>query len=224
MVRPSRCSLWSTLAVWAVVLVLSVVVAAEPTPQPQHRRQLWDVTSLFSVLAAKIHANPCDGPDPLHKCAEWKRQHADSTADYDSTTTTDYDYEAVQSNNGDSFYEDRQTANGGMGTSGGAGMNLWLLATAGSAVAAVAAIHVGQRRNPVSGSSVQVSSGQPHSLQASVGKRTTLVSAFAAGMLKPHNQTPETTESGVELQPGYALEVDDATGGVELQPTTNVMV
>ena len=218
MVRTSRCSLWSTLAVWAVVLVLSVAAEEPQTPQQSHR-QLWDVTSLFSVLAAKIHANPCDGPDPLHKCAEWKRQH--STADSDSTTTADYDYEAVQSNNGDSFYEDRQTANGGMGTSGGAGMNLWLLATAGSVVAAVAAIHVGQRRNPPGGP-VEVSG--PHSLQASVGKRTTLVSAFAAGMLKPNHDTPETTERGVELQPGYALEVDDATGGVELQPTTNVMV
>lgn len=65
---------------------------------------------------------------------------------------------------------------------------------AGSVMAAMAAVHMGQRKNP------KVMKNR-HAMAGSVNRRVGAVGAFADGM------TPDHATQGVELQEGYHVDV-----------------
>jgi hypothetical protein len=90
--------------------------------------------------------------------------------------------------------------------------NMWLFVTVASVVAAVGAIHIGQKKNP------NGSRGR-HELTGVVSRRATLVSAFANGLM-PGKETPIADE-GVEVSPGLSLDYSP-TGEVEMHPGYNL--
>jgi hypothetical protein len=83
-----------------------------------------------------------------------------------------------------------------------------LFVTVASVIAAIGAIHIGQKKNPTRDQS-------RHAMTGVISRRATLVSAFATGLI-PGKETPLADE-GVEVSPGLSLDYCP-TGEVEMQP------
>jgi hypothetical protein len=172
--------------------------------------------------------DPCNGPDPLHMCRRSSSTNGDDdgsgdddtsgssgssntqSSNYDASQKSDYSSESEST--ADAYNEDA-TFNAGTKASMTSQMNMWLFATVGSVIAALGAIHIGQRKNP------NGSRGR-HEMTGVITRRATLVSAFATGFMP----TKETLlpDEGVEMSPGLSLDYGPS-GDVEVQSGYNIV-
>jgi hypothetical protein len=186
-----------------------------------------DISPFILSVVQKIGPDPCHGPDPMHRCQHNTNSNSNgddnsqgddasdssSTQTYNSNVQADYTADdAAAAGETTAEYEDRQTANGGSSAVMSSQLNMWLFVTVASVVAAVGAIHIGQKKNP------NGSRGR-HELTGVVSRRATLVSAFANGLM-PGKETPIADE-GVEVSPGLSLDYSP-TGEVEMHPGYNL--
>jgi hypothetical protein len=195
--------------------------------------------SFLSVLQ-RLGPDPCNGKDPLHHCKHSSSNGGYNT-DGDNTAKSDTTYEEggsdATSTTGaqatDSYYaydsasttgaqadsanyyeeeDEKEAANAGSSAVMSSRLNMWLFATVGSVIAAIGAIHIGQRKNP------NGARGR-HAMTGVISRRATLVSAFATGLM-PSKETPLANE-GVEVSPGLSLDYSPS-GEVEMQPGYNL--
>lgn len=163
----------------------------------------------------------CTGPKGLQgaKCHETDTSSASNTnansASSSSSSSSNSvnaasqaDYSASGNGGAADEYQDQQTANGGSAAVVTSRLNMWLFATVGSVIAALGAIHIGQKKNPNS------ARGR-HEMTGVISRRATVVSAFANGLM-PSKETP-LADQGVEVSPGLSLDYSPS-GEVEMQP------
>lgn len=171
----------------------------------------------------KCHA--CERGDS-EKCAELcamastdhhKAHYADMFCEGGSGGSSSSSSAAAVNEASDSSFSGSTTPGGvNQGGSYSKGFQWWMLATAGAVIMALAAIHMGQKRD-------QRNLGERSAMAGAVGRRFTAVNAFAEGMF------PSKKSTAVEMAPAaaaaaggaavasgdYQLDGDDATAPVD---------
>ena len=124
---------------------------------------------------------------------------------------------AVQ--NGDTTNSARDTGSAGKISSAANGLGIWMFFLAGSVLAAMAAINMGQKKKP------KVLTNK-HPMAGSVNRRVGAVSAFADGALGSSlggvDAAPGAADTGVELQSGYHIDAQP-DGSFEVENGTRVV-
>ena len=131
---------------------------------------------------------------------------SDSTTYSSSSSSSSY-YSASSSSEAES------ATSSTTGTSSPAlkGFNYWLLVAAGSVMSAMAAIHLGQRKDPAA--------ARRHDMSGSVMRRVGAVNAFAAGFF------PSTKGQAVEMsssRPEYRLDMSPEGNDTANVPSATV--
>ena len=183
------------------------------------------IPCLYTVLQKLGPGQDCDGPGPIkpphchHHPPSSSSSGSDSDGDNDSsgssTTRSSGSYSnqnvSVQSSNTASSYNQNPNAQVATGGNMNNPTNYWLLATAASAMAAMFAVQMGQKKN------VMGMARQGTDTTGAVAQRNTVVSGLADGALPTTNEPPPVdTNSGIEMRPGYNMET--GPNGVELHP------
>jgi hypothetical protein len=155
--------------------------------------------------------------DPHDKCVatrEANQAEADYTAANGSNwvaaeeADANYQYENVEEAD-TTEYNGQDTASGGGFANASKGFQFWMIATMGSVLGAMIAIHIGQKKNRPN--------GQGHEMSGAVARRMGAVSAFAEGAFPCATKEQMGVEmQGQEVETGYQLEVGPE--GVETRP------
>lgn len=134
----------------------------------------------------------------------------DSNGGSSSSGSSSYSANAVNDESDTSSSYSGSTTSGSIGTGGAnfKGFQWWMLATGAAVVMAMAAIHIGQRKD------YSRYNADRSMMNGAVGRRFTAVTAFAKGIFptKP-KATVEMAASGASG--GYQLDTDDATAPVD---------
>jgi hypothetical protein len=183
----------------AIIVVLPHDVCKGPLPPPPHVRA--HCLELEAEAAAETAAPTED--------TSTEGTGTDRTVSYYSSEVTEGSYYYTDENGNNVEYAGKDAA-GNQVFSGSRNLATtgWLIVCFASVVAAVFAIHVGQRKN-----AFRATRGPPFQLQGAVSRRVGAVSAFASGALP----SPEQEMQGVELRQGLSMEMGP-DGDVEMQP------
>ena len=129
-----------------------------------------------------------------------------STSDASSSSSYYSSYSASSSGEEASATNTNSTSSGAK-----KGFQYWMLVAAGSVMSAMAAIHLGQRKDPAA--------GQRHDMSGAVMRRVGAVNAFAAGLF------PSTQGRAVEMSPSrpeYKLDMSPEGNETSMLPSATV--